>query len=241
MRKLAASFAAVALLAACGSSSKGAPSTGTPLSGHVGGRAFTPTQARAVVVGSGASGCTLAGLGVTVGVKAVEIEAATFDPASANSDACADLSAVQCQYHASSQAVRILVAKVNLTGPSEPTLGASTDPYVVSSTLAPPSVYTTGYVAFAEAVGVGPAPAYVSTSETSLDGGHVTLTEVSDAGPVAGNVSISFTGGSSVSGDFSANVCGGTPLDVCALANELAASLGGAPAGLCTLPAANVP
>lgn len=244
MRKLLVSIAA-ALLAACGSSSSGSSGGGGgALTGHVGGRTFTPTQAKAVVAGSGATGCGLVlnpldpSSVTTVGVKAVAIEVAAFDPASVNSSACDDLSSVACRYHANSQTVTILVAKVNLMGAAEPALGP--DPYTVSSTLAPPSVFTTGYVAYAQALAVDPS--YAATSEKSLDGGNVTLTQVSSAGPVAGHVNLTFEEGSAVSGTFSANACGGATLQVCDLANTLASAiLLGSSGGLCTLPADHVP
>lgn len=243
MRKLLVPIAA-ALVAACGSSSSssgGGGGGGSPLTGTVGGHAFAPSQTRAVIAGSGVAGCFLGSLGITVGVKAIEIEAAAFEPVSVNTAVCDDLlaSSTACRHHASSQNVRIIVAKVDTPTlgvpiPPEPAIGL--EPFAVSSTLAPPLSIGTLKVGYAEALVVGPDPGYLATSEKSLDGGTVTLTAVSNAGPIAGHVAITFDKGSSISGDFSANACGGS-LDVCAIANALVS----AGSGLCTLPADDIP
>lgn len=238
MRRFLVSVLA-AVLAACGSSSSSSSGGGgSPLSGTVAGRTFTPTQTRAVVAGSI---CNLTGLGLTVGVKALEIEAAAFDPASANSSVCDDLTSAQCQYHGNSQTVRILVAKVNLPPtPTEPSLSASAEPYLVTSTLSSPTADLNGtYVAYAQALAIDPS--FAGTPAVGLDNGKVFLSQVSDAGPIAGSVSLRFEEGSSVSGNFTANACGGS-LDICALANTLAtAILTQQSAGLCTLPAHPMP
>jgi hypothetical protein len=167
----------------------------------------------------------------TVGVKAVVIEATT------HADVCGDLQSSQCRNHAGSQSVTLLVARVNLVPPgAEPTLAPG--PYTVSPDLSHPTVDASGpYVASAQVLAVDPS--FATTTGTSVAGGTIHLDQVT--GPVTGSVSLQFTDGSTVSGSFSAPFCGGTT-DACGLATTLATALaGGAPQGLCTMPAANIP
>jgi hypothetical protein len=229
---------AVAATAACGSSSSsGAAAQPTGMSGTVGGQAFTPTEMRAISLGSGAAPCTLSlnpmdpSQVTTVGVKAVVVEAAT------HTDTCTDLQSSQCRLHASSQTVTLLVARLNLVPPgTEPTLGAGT--YKVSTDLSHPTLESSGaYVAYAQVLAVDPS--FAASTGTPVAGGTIHLDQVS--GPVVGSVSLQFTDGSSVHGSFSAPFCGG-PTDACALAGTLASAIaGGAPQGLCTQPPVTVP
>jgi hypothetical protein len=227
-----------AVAVACGSSSSsGAPAQPTGMSGTVGGHAFTPSEMKAISLGSGASPCMLTlnpmdpSQVTTVGVKAVVVEAAT------HTDTCTDLQSSQCRLHASSQTVTLLVARLNLVPPgTEPTLGAGT--YKISTDLSHATIDSSGaYVAYAQVLAVDPS--YATSTGTPVAGGTIHLDQVS--GPVTGSVSLHFTDGSSVSGGFSAAFCGG-PTDACALAGTLASAIaGGAPQGLCTQPPVNVP
>jgi hypothetical protein len=234
MRKACLVVVVAAFTIACGSSSSSspAPAPAAPLSGTVGGKAFTPAETMALDLGSDGSPCLLhtnpqdPSQVTTVGVKAVVVEAAT------HTGTCDDLQASQCRFHASSQTVIFLVARVNLIPPgNEPTLSPGT--YTVSADLSHPTTDASGaYVAFAQALSVDPAFA-VSTG-SSIAGGTIRLDQVS--GPITGSVSLHFSDGSSVSGTFSAPTCGG-PTNACALAGTLAAGLaGGGAQGLCTLP-----
>jgi hypothetical protein len=207
------------------------------MSGTVGGHAFTPVEMRTLSLASDGSPCLLhlnpmdPSAVTTVGVKAVVVEAAT------HTDTCTDLQSSQCRFHANSQTVTLLVARVNLVPPgTEPPLTTGT--YTVSTDLSHPTVDASGaYVAYAQTLVIDPT--FAATSATPVAGGTITLTEVS--GPVVGSVSLKFADGSAVSGTFSAPFCGGST-DACGLANTLAAALaGGAPQGLCTLPPVTVP
>ncbi len=220
MRKLVPFAVMSALLIACGSSSSGsaAPPPSTPLSGTVGGRAFTPVSVQALTVGSGSSPCALPGVG-SLGVRAVALEITSY------AGACGDLSSSQCQLHRTSQKVTILVAKANPVPPqAEPTLTPGT--YTVSSSITAATPEPSGLLDVAYAEAAAPDPSCLGTAHPSIAGGTVRLDQVS--GPITGNVALRFDDGSSLSGDFSAPLCGGTP-DVCSLA------LGGA---LCAMPAA---
>jgi hypothetical protein len=230
---------ASAFAVSCGSSSSSSPAPAPvpPLSGTIGGHAFTPTQTSALNFGSDGSPCLLhlnpmdPAAVTTVGVKAVVVEAST------NADVCGDLQSSQCRFHASSQKVTILVARVNLVPPgSEPPLTPGT--YTVSADLAHPTVDAAGaYVAYAQTIAVDPS--FAVTSGTSVAGGAIQLTDV--AGPVTGSVSLTFTDGSSVAGTFSAPFCSGAT-NACGLAGTLASAIaGGGAQGLCTLPPVNVP
>jgi hypothetical protein len=230
---------AAAYAVSCGSSSSSssAPPPTPPLSGTIGGHAFTPVETMALNFGSDGSPCLLhinpmdPSAVTTVGVKAVVMEAATY------AGTCDDLLSSQCRFHASSQKVTMLVARVNLVPPgTEPALTPGT--YTVSADLAHPTVDSAGaYVAFAQTIAVDPS--FAASTGTSVAGGTIQLTDV--AGPVTGTVSLTFTDGSSVSGTFSAPFCSGAT-DACGLAGTLAAALaGGGTQGLCTLPPAHVP
>jgi hypothetical protein len=222
VRKLAPFAVAAAssmLLAACGSSSSGAaaPPPSGPLSGTIGGRAFAPAEIRAISVGSGSTPCAIPQVG-SFGVRAVALTATSY------AGACGDLGAAQCQLHKGSQQVTILVAKANPLPPnSEPALTPGT--YQVASNIraAVPEANGTLDLAYAEAV--APDPSCAGTAHPST-GGTIRIDQVS--GPITGHVSITFDDGSSISGDFSAPLCGAAP-NVCSVA------LGGA---LCAPPPA---
>ena len=227
-----------AFTVACGSSSSSsAPQPPAGLTGTVGGHAFAPVEARALSIGSGASPCALhinpmdPSQVTTVGIKAIVVEAAT------HTDTCTDLQSSQCRFHANSQTVTFFVARVNLVPPgAQPALTPGT--YTVSADLSHPTIDAAGaYVAFAQTFAVDPAFA-VSTG-SSVAGGTISLDQVS--GPIVGSVSLTFTDGSTVSGAFSAPLCGGTT-NACGLATTLASALaGGGAKGLCTLPPVTIP
>jgi hypothetical protein len=221
VRKIIPSVVVSAFLAACGSSSSGsAAPPQSPLTGRVGGRAFTPVAVEAISVGTGSSPCTLPGVG-SLGVRAVELAVTSY------AGACSDLAAAQCTLHRDAQAVTIIVAKVNPIPPnSEPALTPGTYTVQAHITDVVPSG-TTLDVAYAEAV--APDPSCLGTAHPSVQGGTIRIDQAS--GPITGHLSLTFDDGSSLSGDFSAPLCPGVTPDVCTRA------LGGA---LCTLPAACV-
>jgi hypothetical protein len=156
-------------------------------------------------------------------VKAVELAVTSYP------DACGDLGSSQCRRHQNSQAVTILVAKVNPVPPnSEPQLTPGT--YTVQSSITTAVPEPSGLLDVAYAEAVAPDPSCAGTAHPSMTGGTVRLDQVT--GPITGHVSLTFDDGSSLSGDFSAPLCAGVNPDVCSRA------VGGA---LCTLPPACVP
>jgi hypothetical protein len=212
-----------AFAAACGSDSD--DNGGGGLTGTVGGRRFSPVEVRAIPAGTGTTPCSvpLGDATASVGVKALALEVTSYG------DACGDFASSQCRFHANSQSVTILLAKLNPVGGTEPALGPGTYTVTTSPTTVTPDG-TTGLltVAFAQALAADATCA--GNPSPSVQGGTVRLDQV--AGPVTGRVSLTFEDGSSLAGDFSAPLCPGPSPDVCSLATAQA---------LCTLPPVCVP
>ncbi len=213
MRKLLPLF--VAFAAACGgSSSKNNPSG--PVSGTIGGKAFTPADQEALVAGTGSTPCPLQ-LGTTtvnVGVKAFAIEFSSY------AGACTDLESAQCRVHASQETVMLVFARLNPAG-TEPTINPGT--YTIASSITSAAPDGTGMLvtAFAQALATtGTCPTPGGTPRPSVQGGSLRIDSV--AGPITGHVSVSFQDGSTLAGDFSAPICTGTSVDVCSLATTQA-------------------
>lgn len=215
MRKLLVLVPVLASLA-CGDSSNdgGGPN---PLTATVGGRTFTPTEVKAIVVGTGSSPCTDVPLLGTVGLKGLAIQITSF------ANACADFSSTTCTFHKDAQAVTVLVAKLALATPTtEPTIPAGT--YTINSTPIP-TIQAPDTVGYAQAVATdatcnGGAPAIAR----AVTGGTVRIDQTigpSFTGPVTGHLSVTFQDGQgaaagSASGDFSATLCSEQP-QVCNL------------------------
>ncbi len=223
MRKLLVlvSVLAVSILAAgCGGSSSSGGGGTTPLAGTIGGTAFSPTDVKALLVGTTTTPCTVQGL--TFGAKGLALEITSY------ANACGDFAATQCAFHANARTVTVFVAKLNPVGPAytEPTIAAGT--YTINSSLSnlgTPDAQGQFTVGYAQAVvtdatcnGGSPTPA------PAVSGGTLTLSSVTN--PITGHLTVTFQGGGSLSGDFSAPLCSETP-DVCALATA---------GGVCTMP-----
>jgi hypothetical protein len=213
VRKLVAVVAVVAasaLLASCGSSSSSSspsPPPSTPVSGTVGGKAFTPAATQAISATSGTTACTVP---VTFGASAIELALTSYGA----SEACTDLLGVQCASHASSQAVTIFVAKVNLVSPTPaPTVGPGT--YPVTSITGQPEAANPAILDVAYAEASAPDPSCAGTAHP-VTSGSIRLDQVS--GPVTGHLDLTFDDGSKITGDFSATMCAGTPPNVCMVA-----------------------
>ncbi len=216
MRKVLALVLVSALSLGCGggSSHNSGP---TPLAGKFGGKTFTPTDAQALIVGSGTTPCTQVPLLGTAGVKAIALHVTSY------ANACADFTSSTCAYHADAQMVTVVLAKIATASqadptPAEPTIGTGT--YTISSSMAgaQPDPTHAGWlvVAFAQALATGAAPTCSGTPELAQSG-SLTLTSISSTA-ISGSVSLTFASGDSLAGDFSAvPVCSQTP-DVCGLA-----------------------
>ena len=217
---------AMALLAACGSSSKSSGGGPGALSGTIGGHAFAPVDLAAIHAAS-TTPCQLPAdplhpeFLTTVGVSALAVEATSYH------GACTDFAGGACTLHPSEQNMLLLVAKVNFNPPwTAPEIGAGQ--YTVSNNPASLGLTSTSgvfQVAYAQAAGLDPVCA--GTLHPSVAGGTISLDPIG-AGSIAGSVSLRFDDGSTVGGTFASPQCDfGGPVDVCALALEAVLSGGG--------------
>jgi hypothetical protein len=225
MSKLVPVALAAALLAACGSSNSSTTQSPAPVSGTIGGRAFTPVEIEAIeLVSSTACGIPLNPLDPTtltsMGVRALEVKMTSY------AGACTDLETTACRVHGGTQSVTLLVTRLN-----------TVPPYTAPSTLAGdytvyPSITTfipeqqnglpTGVAHVAFAAAAAPDPTCSGTTATPHPAtGSLHIAQ--DGTTVTGTVSLDFDDGSKVSGSFSAARCGGTPGGVCDLVTSLAA------------------
>ena len=151
---------------ACGGSSK---SGGGGVSGTVGGKAFTPAEVRALVVGTGSTPCSLpipgGGGNLSFGVSALAITFSSF------ANACADLTASECRLHANAQDVTVLHALLGATG-AAPALAPGTFTIHSSPATATPDASGHLVVAFAESVATGAAPTCAGTPSPAAEGGR---------------------------------------------------------------------
>ncbi len=220
MRKLLPLFSVLAV--ACGGSSNN-NNPSHPVSGTIGGHAFTPVDTQALVAGTGSTPCALpiGGTTVNVGVKAFAIEFASY------AGACTDLGSTQCRVHENARTVTLIFARLNPAG-TEPTLNPGT--YTIGSSLSTTTPDGTGMLVTAFAQALSTAASCAGTPTSSVQGGSLRIDSAGN--PITGQVSVSFADGSTLAGDFSAPVCTGTSVDVCGLATAQA---------LCSLPPACVP
>lgn len=221
MRKILVA-AASAFLAACGSSSSSSSGSSGPITGTVGGRAFTPTAIAAIDAQS-ASSCTIPTV-ITFGAHAIELALTSYGEA----EACTDLTADLCATHASAQTVTVFVANVNLAPPyTAPALGPGT--YPVTPITGSITGATSMNVAYAEAA--APDPSCAGTAHP-VSSGSIRLDQVT--GPVTGFMDLTFDDGSKLKGDFSAAKCAGSPPDVCTVATSAVAGQLCRPQASCT-------
>ncbi len=210
--RLSHAFAAAALasLAACGSSSSSS-SSGSPVSGTVGGKAFTLTEARAVRASTAdGTSCTLPVIGAA-SISAMALDLATY------TGVCGDYSSANCVLHGGTEKVTVILAKLTPSGTVAPTLSAKT--YTVSSSLAGalPDGQGNFLVVYAQALATGAAPGCAGTPSPAVDGGTLVINALS-ATSVSGHLDVTFQDGSSAKGDFTADVCGSASPDICGLA-----------------------
>ncbi len=218
MRKL---LLVSAFLVACGSSSKN--SSGPPVSGTIGGHAFSPADVQAIQAGTGSTPCPvpLGNTTVNVGIKALAILLTSYP------NSCGDFATAQCKLHQNAQSVTIIFARLNPLG-TEPPLAPGTFTVNDSPATVTPDGSGMLVVAFAQALSTNAT--CVGTPSSSIKGGTLRLDQVT--GPITGHVDVTFADGSTLSGDFSAPICPGVSPDVCSLATTQQ---------LCTLPPACVP
>lgn len=198
-----------AFLLACGGSSSSNGGGGGPLAGIVGGRAFTPVDVSAVVTGSGSTPCTVPVLG-QVGIRAMALEFTSY------AGVCADYAKGTCQLHASAQRVTVVFALLD-PAKGEPVIkpGSYTIYPDITTTVPDGNLLRVNY---AQALATGPAtPAPgCAGSPTAAASGTLRIDQVT-ATTVTGHLSVTFTGGDALQGDFTAPVCATAP-DVCTLA-----------------------
>ncbi len=213
-------------LTACGGGGSG--SGPTPVSGTIGGTAFTPAEVSAVEVGPAM--CTV--LSQSVNVKAFAIRLASF------TGICTDLASDPlCKFEASSRSVTVVFADIGVATVG-PTLGAGT--FNVDPNPANAQAVTSGplagtlYASFAGAVtttsscpvGTVGQVAKGTLTITAMDSTKITGSMDLTFGTVDG--SFNFTPGTDrLKGDFTATVCGTPTFDLCTLATT---------GGQCTMP-----
>lgn len=191
---------AVALvLAACGSNDNGGPGAGTTgVTGTVAGVPFSAREAISAVVPP--TTCTVSGFSVSVAGLVIGV-----------SDFTGTCSLVQnaCSAKASAQGVIVALANVvpAAAGPAQP-VGPGT--YAVSP-ISSPSLSTRQ--AFAKLARTDPG-CHPVTSVPAVTGGTVTLTSASGT-PAAGDLSLTFSDGSTLAGPFTSTACAAPPVDVC--------------------------
>jgi hypothetical protein len=223
MRKLVIVLSA-AVAAACGGSSSSTPPPPTALGGKIAGQTFTPVETRAMLLTSGSTPCVFPNPGgagtITVGFRAVVIETASY------AGVCGDLTSAVCQVHPNTQNVTALVAKVDMAG-GDPALGPGT--YQASSDFG--MIIAPGYGGWAQTLAVGADPTSVTTSTTVS--GSIRLDSVPSSGssPVTGHLALTFDGGNSITGDFSAQYCTTGLPNACALAGTLFQAIAGGATG----------
>jgi hypothetical protein len=213
MRKII--LLAAAFVAACGGGSSDNPGP-TPLSGTIGGQPFTPIEVKALVVGTASTPCTQIPVIGTAGVKGIALEITSY------ANACGDFASATCAYHQNAKTVTVLLARLNPatptnTNPAEPTIPAGT--YAINGlTALNPTDMSVGYaqaiVTDATCNGGSPTPL------PSAAGGSIRIDQTvgpTPTGPITGHLSVTFQGGGSMAGDFSAALCSETP-NVCGLA-----------------------
>ena len=213
MRRWLVGFGFVALTA-CGGGGGG--SSSNPVSGTIGGQAFTPAEVSAVVAGP--SHCTV--MSNDVDVKAFALRFASF------TGVCTALASDPlCELTHSAQSVTVVFADVGV-GMTPPTLGAgtftlTTDPTSLTSAEAhtnpsDPLVGTLS-IAFGGAI-VTDATCQMATAPQVAQG-TLTVSSVS-ATQIKGSVDLTFgTGTDKLKGDFTAALC--SPIEnVCPLADS---------------------
>lgn len=214
-----------AFVIACGggSSSNG----GGPLSGTIGGRAFTPVEVKAIITSATADPCTVPQIGAA-GIRGMAIEATSY------AGACGDYTSATCQVHASAQSVTVIFALLDPSG-AVPQIRPGTFPIRSSFTQIDVDNSTGSLlwrVVYAQSLATGPAtpaPGCAGSPATAVSG-TLRVDQVTGSA-VTGYLTVTFEDGSSAQGDFTAPLCPTAP-DVCTLATEQQ---------FCTPPTACVP
>lgn len=204
------------VLAACGGSS-GSSNSGSPVSGTIGGQAFTPAEITAVVAGPAT--CSVQSQNVTV--KAFALRLASF------TGTCADLeSDPLCKLVASSQSVTVVFADVGAV--SSPTLGTGTftvDPDPANAVPGTGALAGTLVASFGTSVTTTASCPAGTVAQVAK--GTLKVTSVSSTA-IGGSLDLTFgtlgqggtfvPGTDTLKGNFTATVCGNLSADLCSLA-----------------------
>ncbi len=205
MTKLMLAILGSVVLAACGGGGGGGGGPSGPVTGTVGGTAFTPAEGGALVIPP--TTCTITGVG-TVNVSGLILGFASF------TGLCGYAQAAHfCDNKASATVVGLEIVKAGLSQAQGP-VGPGAYPITVSTPLPDASgnlVVTGGSITV-----TGAACALVSNPDASS--GSISISAV-DASRVQGSLSVGFGTGNAIAGTFDLPLCVYTP-DICALLND---------------------
>ncbi len=229
MRKLLILVSALA--AACGGGSSKSGGT-TPVSGTISGATFTPADVKALAVQTaGATTCTVTAGGggsLTFAASGLAIELTSYP------NACGDFASATCAFHKNAVTVTVLLAMLDTLPPyAAPAIPAGSYPINASTTTINPD----GSVVFAQATPTNDTCGGGNPTQLKSQSGTLRIDSIT-ASEVTGHLAVTLQGGAgTLSGDFTAPLCGAS-VDVCTLVtNATAAALSGQPTMLyCTMP-----
>jgi len=208
LRPLAATTAAVLLLAACGDSSS-APSAPTPLAGTVFGQPFTPADNGSALTLSEAT-CTIGGIaGSKTGLAIAFGSFSGLCTFATQNGICGNVN------KANATVVTLSLVRANLAGATAGAVQAGT--YTIGGI---PSQDSQGNVtaAFASAAKTGAMPNCEPVVTADAVSGTIRIDKIDAVGArITGSADVTFPNGGHVAGTFDVPTCG-LSLDVCTVA-----------------------